>query len=495
MIPKEIDKEVVAQKLSRIIHVPEEVILQKLNSDSYFQWIKRILTDNEESRLRKLKESDYSFIDFIPEFERRYPGSISLSQVLGYTGIDDQGLAGIELSTNKWLSGQEYKIFMRKDNRGNRILPQLEDPIDQVRKKNVVLTIDSVIQTYTEDAVKLMVEKYKPAGAVGIVCNVNNGDILAMVSFPRFDNNRYKEFNLETMRNRAVNYIYEPGSTFKTFTFAAAYNEKIISEKNIIDCGPGYGKIGSRTLKDSHPNGVLTAEEVLAHSSNVGTAKIATKMGNKTFSEYAFAFGFGKKTGVDLSGEENGILRPLEKWSDYSLASIAMGQEISVTPIQMVSAYCAIANGGTLIKPRIIKQIVLDDGTIVKEWPVEEVHRVISEETSRRLLKNLQKVVDTGTGKEAKSSMYTIGGKTGTSQKIINGSYSTTHHIGSFIGISPIDSPKIVVLVLLDDPLGLGYGGTVAAPAVKTIVDNTLQYLQVPSPKIVITELDEMPLE
>lgn len=495
MIPDDIDKEALAKKLARIIHASESTILEKLNSDSYFQWLKRILTENEESRLRKLKESEYSFIDFVPEYERRYPGSISLSQVLGYTGIDDQGLAGIELSTNKWLEGQEYKVYMRKDNRGNRILPQMEDPIDQVRKKNVVLTIDSVIQTYTEDAIKLMVEKYKPSSAVGIVCNVNNGDILAMVSFPRFDNNRYKEFNLETMRNRAVNYTYEPGSTFKAFTFAAAYNEGVLNEKNIIDCGPGVAKIGPRILRDSHPNGIKTGEEVLSVSSNIGTAKIAMKLGDQIFSKYIFAFGFGNKTGIDLSGEEYGILRPVEKWTSYSLPSIAMGQEVSVTPIQLVSAYCALANGGILIKPRIIKQIVLDDGTIVKEWPMEEVRRVITEETSRRILKNLQKVVDTGTGKEAKSLMYTTGGKTGTSQKVINGVYSNTHHIGSFIGISPIDNPKIVVLVLLDDPLGLGYGGTVAAPAVKSIVENTLLYLQVPSPTIVITELDEAPLE
>lgn len=495
MIPKNLDKVVIAQKLSRITHVPESVILEKLNSDSYFQWVKRILTDNEEIRLRKLKETDYTFLDFVPEFERRYPGSKSLSQVLGYTGIDDQGLAGIELSTNKWLAGQEFKIYMRKDNRGNRILPQLESPTDQIRKKNVVLTIDSVIQTFTEDAVKLMVEKFKPAGAVGIVCNVNNGDILAMVSFPRFDNNRYKEFNLETMRNRAVNYIYEPGSTFKTFTFAAAYNEGAINEKNIIDCGPGYAKIGPRTLRDSHPNGKLSTEEVLSHSSNIGTAKVAMKLGNKTFSEYIFAFGFGKKTGLELSGEENGILRQVDKWSSYSLASIAMGQEVSVTPIQMVSAYCAIANGGILIKPRIIKQVLLDDGTIVKEWPVEEVRRVISVETSRRVLNNLQMVVDSGTGKAANSLKYTVGGKTGTSQKVINGVYSNIHHIGSFVGISPIENPKIVVLVLLDDPLGLGYGGTVAAPAVQSIIDNTLEYLQVPPSKIVLSELVEPPLQ
>ena len=495
MISEDADKNALAQKLSRILHIPEDVVLAKLNSDSYFQWLKRILTDNEEARLRKLKENDCAFIDFVPEFERRYPGSISLSQVLGYTGIDDQGLAGIELSTNKWLSGQEYKMYMRKDNRGNRILPQMEDPSDQVRKKNVVLTIDSVIQTFTEDAIKLMVEKYKPSSAVGIVCNVNNGDILAMVSFPRFDNNRYKEFNLETMRNRAVNYIYEPGSTYKTFTFAAAYNEGVITEKNIIDCGPGFAKIGPRTLRDSHPNGVLTAEEVLSHSSNVGTAKIAMKLGSKLLSEYNFAFGFGNKTGVELSGEEFGILRPLEKWTSYSVPSIAMGQEVCVTPIQLVSAYCAIANGGLLMKPRIIKQVVLDDGTIVKEWPVVEIRRVITPETSRRVLNNLQKVVDTGTGKEAQSAMYTIGGKTGTSQKVINGAYSNTRPIGSFIGISPIDNPKIVVLVIMDDPLGLGYGGTVAAPAVKSIVENTLQYLKVPSPTMTVTELDEIPFE
>lgn len=496
MIPKELDKVALAQKLARILHISEEVILSKLNSDLYFQWLKRILTENEELRLRNLKNTDYAFIDFVPEFERRYPGSISLSQLIGYTGIDDQGLAGIELSTNKWLSGQEYNLYMRKDNRGNRILPQLEEPTAQVRKKNVVLTIDSVIQTFAEDALKVMVEKYRPVGAVAIVSNVNNGDILAMVSFPRFDNNRYKEFNVETMRNRAVNYIYEPGSTFKTFTFAAAYNEKVVSEKQMIDCGPGYAKIGVRTLKDTHPNGRITVEEVFSHSSNIGTAKIANKIGEKVFADYITAFGFGQKTGIDLSGEEFGILRPVTKWTkDYSLPSIAMGQEVSVTPIQLVAAYGAIANGGVLMKPRIIKQIVLDDGTVVKEWPIEEVRRVISPEASIRVLKNLRKVVNDGTGKESKSTLYEIGGKTGTSQKIVNGLYSNTHHIGSFIGISPIDNPKIVVLVLLDDPLGLGYGGTVAAPAVKSIVENTLKYLEVPSSFMILTGLDEEPLE
>jgi len=496
MIPKDLDKAVLAQKLGRILHIPEETILAKLNSDLYFQWLKRILSENEEMRLRNLKNSDYSFIDFVPEFERRYPGSISLSQLIGYTGIDDQGLAGIELSTNKWLSGQEYNLYMRKDNRGNRILSQLEEPTAQVRKKNVVLTIDSVIQTFAEDALKVMVEKFRPIGAVAIVSNVNNGDILAMVSFPRFDNNRYKEFHLETMRNRAVNYIYEPGSTFKTFTFAAAYNENVVKEKEMIDCGPGFAKIGVRTLRDSHPNGRITAEEVFSQSSNIGTAKIASRMGDKVFSEYIRAFGFGQKTGIDLSGEEYGLLSPVAKWTkDYSLPSIAMGQEISVTPIQLVAAYGAIANGGVLMKPRIIKQVILDDGTIVKEWPNEEIRRVITPEASLRVLNNLRKVVDDGTGKESRSKLYEIGGKTGTSQKIINGLYSNTHHIGSFIGVSPIDNPKIVVLVLLDDPLGKGYGGTVAAPAVKSIVENTLKYLEVPPSSMIFTGLDEEPLE
>ncbi|PCJ61220.1 MAG: hypothetical protein COA79_06475 [Planctomycetota bacterium] len=489
MVSKDADKRQLARTLSRVLHLPFNKTIKKFNSTSKFRWVKRILTKYEEQKIRQLKKDGFGFIDLVAEYKRRYPGSKSLSHVIGYTGVDDQGLAGLELTCNQWLSGKSYKIYMRRDNRGNKILQQLEEPPKQVRTKNVLLTIDSVIQTFTEDALYMMVEKFRPKSAVGLVYNIHNGDVLAMVSYPRFDNNRYKDYNMETMRNRAVNAIYEPGSTFKSFTFAAAFNEGLIKEDEMIDCGPGIWKFGPRTLRDSHACHTISTENVLIKSSNIGTAKIAIKLGEQKLFQYLRDFGFGQKTHLGLTGEEYGIFNHVDKWTNhYSITSIPMGQEINVTPIQLVKAYGALANGGLMMKPRIIKQIVSEDGFVIQDWPPEIEKRVLKVETSKRVLRILKKVVEEGTGKNARSDLYDIGGKTGTSQKIVNGAYSKTQHVGSFIGIAPINNPKIVVLVVLDDPLGKGYGGTVAAPAVKLIIENSLQYLNVPPDKIILSE-------
>jgi cell division protein FtsI (penicillin-binding protein 3) len=308
--------------------------------------------------------------------------------------------------------------------------------------------------------------------------NCRTGEILAMATYPTYDNNRYQEFSAEKKRIRPVTDIFEPGSIFKSFVLAACLEEGLLNENDMIDCEDGAWSVSGRVLHDCHAYSEINVEKVIIKSSNIGAAKMGIRLGQNRLYDYIQRFGFGNRTGIPIPGEATGILRPLRQWSRLSISSIPMGQEIGTTMIQMVTAYSAIANGGILLRPVIAKSLYRNGERV--HFPQQPKKRIISKKTAARVLAVLEKVVQQGTGRKAISMEYNIAGKTGTAQKAGPGGYSKNKYIGSFMGIAPVENPLITVLVSVDEPQDKHYGGTVAAPAVRAIVENTLNYLDVP---------------
>jgi cell division protein FtsI/penicillin-binding protein 2 len=352
---------------------------------------------------------------------------------------------------------------------------------------DVVLTIDEVIQHITEKELDAVLASSHAKGGVCIVMNPDNGEVLALSvrasvhGRQAFNPNEPQRYKPAEWRNRAVTDAFEPGSIFKLVLASAALEERVVHPLERIDCSAGKIQLADRMIKDAHENGVLTFTDVIADSSNVGTIKVALRLGKERLARYITAFGFGRKTGVDIPGEIPGLLKDYRAWSGVSIGSIAIGQEIGVTPMQVAAAYCAIANGGMLMKPYIVSEIVDRDGGEGKKFGPQPVHRVISEETCAKVNKILQRVVESGTGQKARPAGYTAAGKTGTAQKIDQktGAYSKKDYVSSFVGFVPVVSPKLVILVMVDTPEGVVWGGSVAAPVFKAIAEQSLAYLQV----------------
>ena len=354
---------------------------------------------------------------------------------------------------------------------------------------DIILTIDEVIQHIAEKELDTVLARSMAKGGVCIVMNPWTGEVLALAvrtaarGGPVFNPNEPQRYKAAEWRNRAVTDVFEPGSIFKPILAAAALEEKVVHPLERFDCSAGKIQIADRIINDAEKNGVLTFTDVIAKSSNVGTIKVALKLGKERFAKYIAAFGFGSKTGAEhFPGEIPGLLKDYRAWSGVSIGSIAIGQEIGVTPIQMAAAYCVFANGGTLMKPYIVSQIVDRGNGDGKKIEPQSVRRAITEETCAKVNKILQKVVETGTGQKARPAGYTAAGKTGTAQKIDHktGMYSKKQYVSSFSGFVPANSPKLVILVMVDTPEGDIYGGSVAAPVFKAVAEQSLTYLQVP---------------
>jgi cell division protein FtsI (penicillin-binding protein 3) len=345
-----------------------------------------------------------------------------------------------------------------------------------------------VIQHIAEKELDAALASSRAQGGVCLVMNPHTGEVLALSvraaaqSTQAFNPNEPQRSKPAEWRNRAVTDAFEPGSIFKPFLAAAALEERVVHPLEHIDCSAGKLKLSNRAIRDTHENGVLTFTDVIAVSSNIGTITVALRLGKERFARYIAAFGFGKKTGVDIPGEISGQLKDHRLWSGVSIGSIAIGQEIGVTPIQIASAYCALANGGMLMKPYIVSEIVDHDGREEKKFQAEAVGRVITGETCAKVNKILQRVVETGTGQKAQPAGYTAAGKTGTAQKIDRktGRYSRKDYVSSFVGFTPANSPKLVILVMVDSPqVADYYGGSVAGPVFKAVAEQSLAYLQV----------------
>lgn len=489
--PSEIQgRKTTARVLATALGLDQDQVYKKISSKKDFVWIQR---KSDLDGIVKLKQAGLSGIGFLPEQKRFYPKRELAANVLGFVGIDNQGLAGIEHAHQSRLKGATVRQVTERDARGRNIQP-FEGMNDSSRQSyDLVLTLDEVIQFTAEHYLKKQVERFKADSGMAVVMDPHTGEIYAMANVPQFNPNHYGAFSRQVWKNNIVASSYEPGSIFKPIIAAAALDKGLARPQDIYFCENGKLKIGKASIGEAsnHKFGWMTMRDIIAKSSNIGAIKIAQQVGRKSFYEYIRNFGFGEKSGLSLPGESAGQLKDQKDWTELSLASISFGHEIAVTPIQMVSALAAIANGGNLMEPHITKALI-KDGKVVEQFKPKKIRRVISEKASLQMVEILKSVVKNGTGKEAALEGFDVAGKTGTAQKYdaSTQSYSSTEFMSSFIGFAPADSPRLVILVMIDNPKGLNWGGVVAAPVFQQIAKKTLRYLNVPSSKERVFILD-----
>jgi len=417
------------------------------------------------------------------DHKRYYPYSGFAAHILGFTGIDSQGLTGVELEYDEYLQGISGNVSFLADVQGRQMPGSTDEYTSPREGLTLQLTIDKPIQTILERELDQAVLQYQPKNVIGIAMDPNTGEILAMASRPTYDPGNYKSSHTEVInRNLPIWMTYEPGSTFKIITLAAALEENKVDLQNDKYFDKGYIEVGGARLrcwkKGGHGN--QTFLQVVENSCNPGFVVMGQRLGKEKLFDYITRFGFGQKTGIDLAGEENGILFKPSQVGPVELATTAFGQGVSVTPIQQVAAVSAAINGGKLYTPHVAKSwLNPETGEVVHDIEPVLVRRVISEETSKEVRLALESVVAKGTGRNAFIDGYRVGGKTGTAQKIINGRYSANEHIVSFIGFAPADDPQVVIYIAVDDPQGLQFGGLIAAPIVRNIMEDTLRYLEV----------------
>ena len=477
-VPAEIaDESLAAHLLSGAVNVPQDVLEARFQSSRSFAWISRKLPPEKVEAVAAL---NLKGIYFQEENQRFYPKRDLAAHVLGFVDPDEKGLGGIESELDGQIRGKSEKIIVMADAR-QRWFDGSE--AQRERGANVVLTLDEKIQYIAQRELSAAIDKtHAMAGSV-IVMNPNTGEILALANWPRFNPNAATTAPAESRMNRSVSAVYEPGSTFKLITLAAAFDQNLIRPDDIFDCEHGAIYIAGHRIRDHKPFGLLSVADILAKSSDVGAIKIALQLGPPRFYDYIRAFGFGAPTGVDLPGESRGLLHKLDNWSAISIGSISMGQEIGVTPIQLITAVSAIANGGTLYRPHVVAELRRGTKILPADGPLAaaEPRRVIRPETAATLRRLMEGVVLNGTGTLARLDGWTAAGKTGSAQKIdpATGRYSPTNFVASFTGFAPISNPAVAILVSIDSPVGLHEGGPVAAPVFKRIAEQVLPYLDV----------------
>lgn len=474
--PREVsDAFQVAHVLAPILQANREEIYKKLTSDRPFVYLARKIGPRQVEEIRKLRlEGVY----FQKESKRVYPNRELAAHVLGFVGTDGEGLSGLEYLFNHLIKGQRTRLHVRMDALRQSFERQ-SDPA-QTDGHLMVLTIDKSLQYLVEQVLQATVEATRAVNGSAIVMDPHSGEILAMASYPTFNPNRYADYDEETRRNRAILEIYEPGSTFKIITAAAVLNEGLANPSESIDCRVGTLRIAGKVYQEAkHSYGVLTFNQIVAKSSNVGVIKLGLRLGEERLFQYIRRFGFGQKTGVELPGEQVGLLRPPSEWSKISIGAISIGQEIGVTPLQMIRAISVLANGGHLVTPRLVRQILTPQGDVI-DRPREGKAPILEPATIAKMKTALGLVVDEGTGKHARLSGYSSAGKTGTAQKFIDGRYSDTKFIASYAGFAPLDNPALAAVVVINEPAGEHYGALVAAPAFKQIMERCLIHLRVP---------------
>lgn len=468
-------KDAAIRDLSALLDLEPRPLREKLSRDKYFVWLARKipLELTEKVRHAKLKG-----IGLIKESKRSYPNQYLAAHLIGFAGMDNRGLEGLELLFDKYLRGEPGWSQILRDARQRELLIE-KGFIPPKDGFSLVLTIDETIQYITERALDKAFPKSNAVAATVIVMDPKTGEILALANRPTYDLVNFDFSAPEDRINRAVALVYEPGSIFKIVAASAALEEKIFKETDKIFCENGSYLVGGHILHDHHGHGLLTFSEVFEQSSNIGTTKIAQKMGAATFYKYARRFRFGMKTGIDLIGEVNGTLKPPSQWSKTSIGALPIGQEVTATPLQLVCAMAAIANDGTYMKPYLVKYIKDTHDELIQSFEPQMVDQVISPETAQRVKVILQGVVDRGTAKKAQIAGMAVAGKTGTAQKVIDGRYSANRFYASFFGFAPVEDPRLAVIVVFDDPRPNHFGGTVAAPVFRDIMADALKYLDV----------------
>jgi cell division protein FtsI (penicillin-binding protein 3) len=467
-----------AEALASVLDLDARSLQRKLASKKSFVWIKRQSTAKETSAV---KELDTPGLEFVTEYNRFYPHTTLAAQALGFSGIDGAGLEGIEFYYNRHLKGVDIDSTVFKDARGNGFRPESGQSAG-TGGHNLVLTIDNTIQYIAESALKETVEEYSALSGLALVMNPQTGAVLALANYPLFNPNSYVEFEKSIWRNRALTDTFEPGSTMKIFSAAAALEHGKISPHQIFFCENGSYRIGKNVVRDTHKHAWLSLQQIVKFSSNIGAVKVAQEVGAKKLHRTYRDFGFGQKSGIDSSGEAPGSLSHYSTWSKIDIGAIAFGHGISSSAIQLITAVSAIANGGNLMKPFLVREIVDQNGTLVNSFKPQKVRRAISARTAAIVRDILKTVISPGgTGVNAALDGYIAGGKTGTARKLDeNGKYSKKKHTASFVGFAPADNAAIAVLVIIDEPQGKYYGGTVAAPVFRQIAQQTLNYLNVP---------------
>jgi stage V sporulation protein D (sporulation-specific penicillin-binding protein) len=467
--------ELIENDLDEVLNLDKEYIQSKVNLRKKFTWLKRKVSPEVAS---KIKDLGLSGIGQIRENKRSYPEAHLASHILGFTNIDNKGLEGIELYCDTYLAGMKGWRLASRDAKRRELMCWGYKTIPPTDGYNIILTIDSVIQNVTERHLRVAAKKYNALSATAIVMNPKNGEILALANYPDYDLNNFGNYDSAVRRNVAVTDMYEPGSSFKFITVAAALEENKVTPDQTFYCEKGEYATAGRILHDYKSYGDLTVTEIIEKSSNIGVAKIALLLGEETLHKYIKDFGFGELTDVNLPGEVAGLIRPVKSWSRVSISSLPMGQEIAVTPLQLITALSAVANDGILMKPKIIRFVQHKDGRVIKSFPTQEVRQIISADNAKALRKMMEGVVEHGTGKRARLRGYSAGGKTGTAQKPRpEGGYYKRKYVSSFIGFAPADNPLVCVLVMMDDPHPKYFGGTVCAPVFKKIATETLRYL------------------
>ena len=468
----------VSRTLAKILKTDRRQIFKKLKSKDRFVWLKRQASPKETAAVESL---GLDGIEFAPERNRFYPNKALASQAIGFTGLDGYGLEGIEFSYDRYLRGSAGKQTILRDALG-KVFDETQETELRTEGRNIILTIDRTVQYIAESALEEAVKEYSARSGMAIVMEPQTGAILAMAHAPFFNPNSYTDFNKELWRNRAITDPFEPGSTMKIFSAAAALDSSNIKAHDIFFCENGAYKIGQNVVHDIKKHGWLSLQQIIKYSSNIGAVKISEKVGAKRLYGMLRKFGFGAKTEIDSPGETAGSLAPYRDWTSVDTGAIAFGYGISVSAIQLITAVSAIANDGVLMKPYLVQAITNSKGEPLKQFQPQTVRRVISEKTSRTL-KAIMKTVITegGTGVNAALEGYDVCGKTGTVRKLNeDGTYSNTRHIGSFVGFTPADDSRLAILVIIDEPKGKSYGGTVAAPVFRRIARETLNYLNIP---------------
>src|SRR5688572_29379613 len=473
------DPDKLSQTLAKILSMRAAEVKEKITAAKPFVWVRRQVSSAEAEKVQTLNAEG---IGMFYEPNRHYPQGQLAGQVIGFVGRDSEGLEGVELRYNDFIRGETGSSVAERDALGRRVLVEGVEGLHIPPGNDIHLTLDTAIQHMAEKELETSISKYRAKAGVAIVVEPFTGEVLALANYPSFDPNNYSKHSAEQRRNRAVTDSFELGSTFKTILAAAALEEGVVGKDDLFYCEMGKYSYAGRIIHDTHPHGWLPFSKILQVSSNIGFTKVAEKLKKDRFFAYINKFGFGQTTGIDMPGEAPGLLRRPETWSGIDLATHAFGQRWSATPLQMVMAYAAIANGGFLMRPYVVRRALSPKGEVLVENQPHVVRRVVSERTARLLASMLQDVTtEGGTGKMAKVEGFDVAGKTGTAQKVdlVNGGYDAKKRVASFVGFVPADEPRLVLMVLVDEPQSNVYGGVVAAPVFQNIARGALRHFGV----------------
>lgn len=469
-----------AKKLAPFVHLAAGELQEKLTGNRGFVWLQRRMTPDESQKIKDLKLEG---VGFVKETQRFYPTAEVASHVLGFTGVDPNGLEGIELKYDSTILGNTGYMVTERDALGRNI--GLKKTVIKKASKggNVHLTLDKNIQYLAEKELSKAVISSGARAGMAVVMDPRTGKVLAMANYPTFNPNSHEKYSSSELRNRSVCDSFEPGSTFKVFLMAASLQEGVVRPTDSFNCENGNYAIGGRVIHDTHRYGSLSVGEIIKYSSNIGAAKIGSRLGSERLYTYLKSFGFGDRTGIDLPGEASGYLRDRKQWFGVDLATIAFGQGVSATVVQQCAAMSAIANGGILMKPYLVEKITSDNGDVLQEFNPTTRRQVISPNVAATVTQMLEMVTTNGgTGTNAAVEGYRVAGKTGTAQKVdpVTRGYSVDKRTASFLGFIPADDPRLTIMVVIDEPKTSPYGGVVAAPAFREIARQSLCYLQVP---------------